>query len=282
MATDAHCHLSDLLKQLPAAEEERRRLGLACAVSAWNHEDFRRHEELARLALRDTAPGIFLCFALHPQLPAVTPEQNRAARFSSLLSFMDTLAREGRLHGIGETGFDLYTPALRHTEALQDELFKVHLELALTRQLPLILHVRKAMHKVFAYKQPLKRLPGVIFHAYAGTLGEGDALLRQGINAYFSFGTSLLGGRRESIRSCAGLPLNRILLETDSPYQPLRGCAFSTGRDLFTLLKAASRLRRDGGPPDTESLESLIDGNFYRAYGPLERLAGLPRVMHEE
>lgn len=269
MATDAHGHLSDLLKQAPLAEQERRRLGLACATSAWNPEDFTCHEELARNAQRDKAPRIFLCFALHPQLPAVAAAQNRLAipGFSSLLTFMETLAVEDRLQGIGETGFDLYNPAFRHTEAIQEELFKVHLDLALTRQLPLVLHVRKAMHKVFAYKQTLKRLPGVIFHAYSGTLGEGEALLRQGINAYFSFGTSLVKGRKETIRSCAGLPLNRVLLETDTPYQPLRGFAFSSWQDLPVVLQAVSRLRSDWGHAGEDRLESLIDANFYRAYG---------------
>ncbi|MDR1986579.1 MAG: TatD family hydrolase [Treponema sp.] len=272
MAADAHCHLSDLLKQAPHAEQERRRLGLACAASAWNREDFTCHEELARNAQQDKAPRIFLCFALHPQLPAAAAAQNRAAMpgFSSLLNFMETLAVEERIQGIGETGFDLYNPALRNTETLQDELFKVHLELALTRQLPLILHVRKAMHKVFAYKQTLKRLSGVIFHAYSGTLGEGEALLRQGINAYFSFGTSLVWGRKETIRSCAGLPLNRVLLETDAPYQPLRGFAFSSWQDLPVVLQAVSRVRGDLGHSGEDRLASLMDANFYRAYGSPE------------
>jgi TatD DNase family protein len=274
MATDAHCHLSDLLKQFPDAEQERRHLGLACAVSAWNPRDFTFHEELAQNALQDKAPRIFLCFALHPQLPAAAAEQygSDLPGFPELLSFMEILAAEDRVHGIGETGFDLYNQALRNTEAIQEELFRVHLDLALTRQLPLVLHVRKAMHKVFAYKQALKKLPGVIFHAYSGTLGEGEALLRQGINAYFSFGTALVWGRKESIRSCAGLPLNRVLLETDAPYQPLWGRPFSSGQDLPLVLKTVSRLRSDEGHADwgddnEPTLESFIDRNFYRAYG---------------
>jgi TatD DNase family protein len=128
-----------------------------------------------------------------------------------------------------------------------------------------VLHVRKAMHKVFAHKQALKKLPALIFHAYSGTLGEGEALLRQGINGYFSFGSALVWGRKESIRACAGLPLNRVLLETDAPYQPLKGRPFSSGQDLPVILQVVSRLRSDGGHEAT--LESIIDANFYRAYG---------------
>jgi TatD DNase family protein len=262
--TDSHCHLSDLLKQFPDAEQERRRLGLVCAASAWNPADFACHEELARNAQRDGAPRIFLCFALHPQLPAAAAENRlEIPAFSDLLRFMETLAAEDRLDAIGETGFDLYNHAFRLTEALQDELFRVHLELALNRELPLVLHVRRAMHKVFAHKQALKKLPGVIFHAYAGTFGEGESLLRQGINGYFSFGASLVGGRKETIRSCAGLPLDRVLLETDAPYQPLRGRPFSSWQDLPVLLQAASRIRGEAA----DLLESQIETNFYRAYG---------------
>ncbi|MDR2632422.1 MAG: TatD family hydrolase [Treponema sp.] len=266
MATDAHCHLASLLKQLPQAEQERRSQALACAASAWNKEDFTCHEELALHAQQDKAPGIFQCFALHPQLPAEPALRGSGSRtvFVSLLGFMETLASEGRLHAIGETGFDLYNPGFRATEALQDELFAVHLDLALSRRLPLVLHIRKAMHKVFAHKQALKRLPALVFHGYSGTLGEGEALLRQGINGYFSFGTALLRGRKESIRACAGLPLDRLLLETDAPYQPLKGRPFSSGQDLRLLLKAVSPLRPDAA--DAATLESIIDANFYRAY----------------
>ena len=67
MLTDAHCHPRDLLLRFSQGEEERQRLGIACAASAWNREDFSCHEELAR---QGTSPRMVCGFGVHPQLPA--------------------------------------------------------------------------------------------------------------------------------------------------------------------------------------------------------------------
>jgi TatD DNase family protein len=289
MASDAHAHPWDLLQRLPDAEAERRGLGIACAASAWNREQFEYHENLARMAGTAPAgpvpgggasagdpppvgpprvPPVVLCFAVHPQLPASFPGDSREETGRSL-TLLEALAAEGRLHAVGETGFDLYNGAYRDSEALQDELFAVHLELALRYGLPLVLHIRRAMHKVFAHAQGLKRLPAVVFHSYQGTAGEGEALLRRGINVFFSFGTPIILNHKEAIRVCAGLPPDRLLLETDAPYQPLRGASFSRWADLAAVLRGAAAIRREAGNiGGTEAeLEALVDRNFFRAFG---------------
>jgi TatD DNase family protein len=263
MLTDAHCHPSDLRIRLPEAEAERRALGVACAASAWNQEQFEYHEQVAAQARADGAPPIILCFAVHPQLPATEPY---AEKLLSLHCSLLTLFKN-RLDAVGETGFDLYDAGFRATEALQDELFAAHVSLALEQGLPLVLHIRRAMHKVFAHTRALKRLPAVIFHSWSGTLGEGEALLRRGIKAYFSFGAPLLLNHKEAIRSWAQFPANRLLLETDAPYQPLRGAPFSRWGDLPVLLQGAACLRKGNSGGKAEELEALIEGNFYQAYG---------------
>jgi TatD DNase family protein len=293
MASDAHAHPWDLLQRLPEAEGERRRLGVACAASAWNREQFEYHENLARMAgsalpgaadIRSVpgagapewpparTPPVALCFAVHPQLPAAFPGDSRAEAERSL-ALLESLAGEGRLHAVGETGFDLYNGVYRDSEAVQDELFAVHLELALRYGLPLVLHIRRAMHKVFAHAGALKRLPAVVFHSYPGTAGEGEALLRRGINGFFSFGTPIVLNHKEAIRVCAGLPPDRLLLETDAPYQPLRGAPFSRWADLAVVLRGAADIRREAGNTGgTEAeLEAAVDRNFYRAFGLQQR-----------
>jgi TatD DNase family protein len=239
MIFDAHCHPADLLKRFPQAEAERRAGGVSCFASAWNEADFTLNETLSREALRDKAPEMRLCFAVHPQLPAQAPP----SRLRALIDFMESLADSRRLDGIGEAGFDLYDERFRRTEAAQDELFALHLDLALRKGLPLVIHARKAMHKVFSHAKALKKLRAVIFHAYSGTLGEAESLLRRGINGYFSFGNHLVQGRKETRRCCACLPLDRLLAETDSPYQNLPGAAFSHWGDLPAVLKAMAALR---------------------------------------
>jgi TatD DNase family protein len=285
MASDAHAHPFDLAARFPAAEEERLRLGIAAAASAWNMEQFDCHEGLAREAQRDGAAVLVPCFAVHPQLPAAAANED----FAGLLELLETLAAEGRLGAIGETGFDLYHAGrgrdgegsadhrdgeaptdYRVTEAIQEELFAAHLECAKQYGLPLVLHVRRAMHKVFVYARDLKKVPAVVFHSYMGTLGEAESLLRRGINAYFSFGAPLLLNHKEAVRAFSALPAEHLLLETDAPYQPLQGRAFNSWSALPLILEGAASLRRKasaaGGDP--AELETITDRIFREVYLP--------------
>jgi TatD DNase family protein len=249
-----------LAERLPGAEEERRSLRLVCAASSTTEEEFLGHEELSRRALAEGAPPLLPCFAVHPQMPA---PGDGIERFGPLLELLERLAAGGRLRAVGEAGFDLYGPKFRETEKLQDELFARHLETARVHGLPLLIHVRRAMHKIFARSGELKKPPAVIFHSWPGTLGEGEALLRRGINAYFSFGTTILLNHKEARRCCASFPAARLLSETDAPYQPLKDREFSRWTDLPLILRGMAELRGERA----EDLERTVDGNFRRAFG---------------
>jgi TatD DNase family protein len=269
MLSDAHAHPQDLLERFPGAEEERRRLGVACAASAWNVREFERHEEIARQARLDGAPPLILCFAVHPQLPAARFKAGEGgALIRESLASLESLAAEGRLEAVGETGFDLYNQAFRETEALQEELFLAHLEIAGRCGLPLVLHVRRAMHKVFAHDKALKALPAVVFHSYSGTFAEGEALLRRGINAYFSFGAAIVLNHKTAMDACARLPLDRLLLETDAPYQPLRGAPFSRWADLPVIARGAAALRAAAGKAGgtAEELEAAAEAGWRKVF----------------
>jgi TatD DNase family protein len=254
---------------LPGSEAERRALGLICAASSATEAEFVCHEGLARKAREEGAPPLLPCFAVHPQAP--DPGDNFGL-FEPLLELLEKLAA-GRIAAVGEAGFDLYDPAFRETDKLQDELFACHLETALKHSLPLVIHVRRAMHKIFARSALLKKLPAVIFHSWPGTRGEGEALLRRGINAYFSFGAVILLNHKEARRCCASFPAERLLTETDAPYQPLRGRDFSRWADLPPILRGMAELRREesgggiAGELRAEDLEKTVDGNFRRAFG---------------
>jgi TatD DNase family protein len=259
MLTDAHCHPFNLLEYFPSAEDQRRQLGVICAANATTLEEFTYCEQHALKAKDDKVAPLLPCFGVHPQMPLV---MNNAVQDS--LAVLETLAAEGRLAGVGETGFDLYNAAFRETEKIQDELFATHLETALRYDLPLILHVRRAMHKIFAFSNALKKCRSVIFHSWPGTMGEGEALLRRGINVFFSFGTSIMLNHREAIRCCSLFPLDRLLTETDAPFQPLRGKEFSSYADLKLIIETMTALRGEGTSP--EDMENIIENNFCRAF----------------
>ncbi|MCL2602306.1 MAG: TatD family hydrolase, partial [Treponema sp.] len=155
------------------------------------------------------------------------------------------------------------------TEAAQDEFFARHLDAALQYRLPIVLHVRRALHKIFPYTRELKKLPAVVFHSWPGTAAEGEALVRRGINAFFSFGTTILNNHRAAMHCAARFPPDRILLETDAPYQPLRGTPFSSWRDLPQICAAIATLRTQAASPaaTSEEVQSATTANFFRVFG---------------
>ena len=281
MYCDSHCHPFDLLDYLSKDELESCRKGTVCAASSCNQEQFEYHEGLAKKAASQGAAPVLLCFAVHPQLPAFLSseetmlmerygeKQDRNYHIKELLlPLLESLAREKRLAAVGETGFDLFNDEYRKTEKIQDEIFAHHLEIALKYELPMVIHVRRAMHKIFAHTKKLSKVPALVFHSWPGTVGEGEALLRRGVNAFFSFGATIINNKKESRRSCAILPAERILFETDAPYLPLRGKTFSTWTDLPMIYKTAAELRKEAAAPVNylEELEALCTANFYRAF----------------
>jgi TatD DNase family protein len=272
MPCDAHVHLKDLIELEPDAENVRRRLGIAAAASAWNREEFTFHRKLAAAALRDGVPPIFLCFAVHPQAPAsllreasrsvnsetADSSQQASGRIKDSVAALAEYAAAGELAAIGETGFDLFDEGYRATEAEQERLFAVHLDIALQYSFPLVLHVRRAMHKVFPHTAALKKLPAVVFHSWPGSPGEGFSLLRRGINAFFSFGTTIMLNHKNAIRSCAAFPADRILFETDAPFQPLRGKRHSSFADLPAIIRAAAVIRSGPDAAAATSADSAL------------------------
>ena len=270
--TDAHCHPRDLLEYQSSAEDERLKLQVPCAANACTLEQFEYNENLARKSAREGGPLLLRCFALHPQLSSHFLKNEfpfgEDFSLSSGLELLRSLASDGRIDVIGETGFDLYDAEYRAGEKLQDEMFEAHLDIALRYDLPVIMHVRRAMHKVFPFSLKLKKLPAVIFHNWPGTRGEGEAFLRKGINAFFSFGSAIILNHRQAMNCAAFFPPDRLLLETDAPYQPLRGKNYSTWQDLFSICSGMAALRKEAGSQgnNPEEIETLTTANFFRAF----------------
>ena len=254
MLIDSHCHPGDAVRFFPQIEEDRRRLKVITLASACNQEEFAYNEKLTKRAAAENASPILPCFAIHPQLLSLD------LSCLSLLPYLDRLAFENRLAAIGECGFDLYNSVFRKTETQQDELFAAHLETALKYGLPVVLHVRRAIHKIFSYTKTLKSCKAVVFHSWAGTYDEGKSLLRRGINAYFSFGNTLFNGHKKAMQSCAGLPAERLLTETDAPYQPQRGRDFSYWTDIPDIIKTIAVMRNT----NPQEIESQIESNFFK------------------
>jgi TatD DNase family protein len=214
-----------------------------------------------------------LCFAVHPQLPLYAKQEGEPNAVRESTRLFEELVSAGKVDAIGEAGFDLFNADFRETEPEQDALFHLHLDAALKTDLPLVLHLRHAIHKIFPYIKELRRLRSLVFHSYSGGMQEALSLLKRGVNAYFSFGTTILKGHKEALRCVTLLPEDRLLTETDAPWQPLPNTTFSSFDTLALVREKALALRLDRAffagltPPSdaAAAFERQIDRNFATA-----------------
>ena len=132
---------------------------------------------------------------------------------------------EASFIAIGEVGLDFYWDRTFEREQLL--AFEAQVEWAVETQLPLMIHCRKAQNELLhILKRYEKELSGGVFHCFTGNRKEAEQLLRferfaLGIGGVLTFKSSHL---REDLP--AVVPLERIVLETDSPYMapvPHRG-----------------------------------------------------------
>ncbi len=126
---------------------------------------------------------------------------------------------------IGEVGLDYYWS--REFEHEQLEVFEEQVKWSVEMQLPLMIHCRKGQNEmVHLLRKYEKDLPGGVFHCFTGNQKEAEELLSfdnfvLGVGGVSTFKSSHL---REDLP--AVVPINRIVLETDSPYMapvPYRG-----------------------------------------------------------
>ncbi len=126
---------------------------------------------------------------------------------------------------VGECGLDFYWS--REFEKEQLAAFEEQVRWSVEYQLPLMIHCRKAQNEMLHVLKPYaKELPGGVFHCFTGNQKEAEAFLQMerfclGIGGVSTFKSSHL---REDLP--AAVPLEHIVLETDSPYMapvPHRG-----------------------------------------------------------
>ena len=136
-----------------------------------------------------------------------------------------------------------FTDEFKKLKQEQEACWATQLELAAAFDKPLVIHGRKCTEMFFRDYRKLKKLPSVMFHSWAGTLNEARSLLERGVNAYFSFGKPLIIGKKSAIECVKSLPLERIFLETDAPYQTLKGEEFTSPLQIIDVYNKACELR---------------------------------------
>ncbi|MCE2617156.1 MAG: TatD family hydrolase [Phocaeicola sp.] len=158
-----------------------------------------------------------------------------------LLPMKELLQHKNPYIGIGEIGMDLYWDKTYLKE--QQEVLEIQVQWAMEFHLPLMIHCRSAYSELFEILEPYKRQLTGVFHSFSGTEEEASKLLDYdgfmlGINGIVTFKKSTLS---EVLAST--VPLDRLVLETDSPYLapvPYRGRRNESSFVKETAMKLSS------------------------------------------
>jgi TatD DNase family protein len=206
---DSHSHLDvaefdadrdDVLARARAAGVTRQ------VVPAIAANGFPKLRDLCRVE-----SGLHPAYGLHPMYLA----QHRPEHLDDLAAWID---RE-RPAAVGECGLDFYIEGL--DAGTQRTYFRRQLELAREFGLPVVLHARRAVDEVIATLRSVGKLSGVV-HSFSGSVEQAQQLWRMGF--CIGLGGPVTYPRAHRLRALvAAMPLEFLLLETDSPDQPLHG-----------------------------------------------------------
>ena len=169
----------------------------------------------AAAALAERFPHVYAAAGIHPEDCAGCTD----ADFDAVAE----LCRREKVVAIGEIGLDYYW-AENPPREFQQRVFRRQLELALALDLPVIVHDREAHGDCLAIVREYPGLRGV-FHCFSGSPEMAEELLKRGWYLGFDGPVTYKNARRAP-EVAAVTPLDRIVVETDSPYMapvPLRG-----------------------------------------------------------
>lgn len=227
MLIDTHCHLfyDDLKNDLPGVLDRAHDLGVNRFICvATNMEDAREC-----LLMGESHENIFASAGVHPHDAKDAPE-DFVDQIYDLMAFDSMVA-------VGEMGLD-YFRNISDPE-IQKNVFRAQMGIAQSLKKPVIFHNRDADNDVIKI---LKEFPDVrgVAHCFSSNLETAKALMELGY--FISFSGNLTFKNSHLPEVAKDLPLDRILVETDSPYLspvPHRGKPNEPGRTRFVAEKLA-------------------------------------------
>ena len=251
MLVDSHCHLDfpELVEDIAGvlADMKQRDVSHALCVSV-TLEDFPKVRALA-----EQHANLYASVGTHPDYPdhpVVTPEE------------LVRLAEHPKVVAIGETGLDYYR--LTGDLEWQRERFRAHIRASKTSGKPLIIHTRSAAADTLrVMREERADEAGGVMHCFTETWETAQAALELGFHISFSGIVTFknAGALKEVARL---VPLDRLLVETDSPYLapvPHRGKVNRPGWVRYVAEEIA-RLRGIS----LEALAAATSNNFFRLF----------------
>lgn len=208
----------------------------------------------AALALAEQFSHVYAAVGIHPE--------DCAGYTDADLDALRQLCRHDKAVAIGEIGLDYYW-AENPPREFQQQVFRRQLELALELDMPVIIHDREAHGDCLAI---VKEYPGLrgVFHCFSGSPEMAAELLKRGWYLGFD-GPITYKNAKRAPEVAAMTPLDRILVETDSPYMtpvPFRGKRNDSRYLPYVLEKLA-----EWKGVTTEEMTDITFANGKRLFG---------------
>ena len=261
MFVDSHAHLDG--KQFASDREpviaRAREAGIETIVAIGNGDGPEQVDCGIRLA--EQYDFILATVGIHPHEARLADE----AAYQN----MQRLARHPKVIAWGEIGLDYYYD--HSPRDVQREVFIRQMELAAAAKLPIVIHCRPSDNSDNAWKDCLGLIKqhwaanglGGVFHCFTGNWSQAKRALDMGF--MISFAGNITFPKAQQIRDAAALvPLDRVLIETDSPYLapiPHRG----KRNEPALVIETARKLAELRGLP-LEEIGALTSRNFYNFF----------------
>lgn len=251
--TDTHTHLYD--EAFAGEEDLAVERAVAAGVTRMILPDIDSQTRLEMFSLADRHEGVlFPCLGLHPT--------SVDARWQEEMMLMERHL-ERKIWAVGEIGMDCYWS--REFVKEQEEVFRTQLEMAARLSLPVIIHSRESTELILNVLKDCRHL-GLrgVFHAFSGSIETFRELQRLG-DWYIGIGGVLTYKKASIAETVREIPMERILLETDSPYLtpvPFRG----KRNESAYIPHIASRLAELTGKTVEETAEITTD-NAQKLFG---------------
>ena len=253
---DSHCHLDHeyLLSDLANVIKRSKEIGIKKLLTI--STSFESFSKIKKLINQDEM--IYGTVGIHPHESStniITSEE-----------IIKNLNEESKIIGIGETGLDFYYNHSDKDEQIR--LFEEHIKASISSRLPLIIHSRDAEDLTYEIllKYSKKDKLKILMHCFTGTQKFADKLLELG--AFFSASGIITFKKSNDLKKTfKSIPLNKILIETDSPYlspEPLRGKSNEPSNIIHTV-KFLSDLKKIS----FEEFSKITSENFFHLFGNL-------------
>ena len=228
---DSHCHLdfdvlyNDLLGVLKRAEAE----GVTRMLTIGTN--FKHISKIVSMC--ETHHQLFFATGIHPNQPVED-------FFFDNKDLMQICSHK-KMIGVGETGLDLFYS--KSTEKEQTKSLIKHIEVAKEVNLPVIIHTRNADHQIkqILHEQFKKGPFRCLMHCFSSSLYLAESLME--LDFYFSMSGIITFKSADSVRQTfSAIPIDRVLVETDSPYlspAPHRGKSNEPAFVSFVAKKGA-------------------------------------------